>query len=307
MAPTQQPWRVVVVTGERVGARVDAIAAGAVPGFSKRAAKEMIAAGEITLNGKRTRKGEVPPAESRVEIWREPTIAGWTPSPSDEIPLDVVYADENLLVVNKPSGVPSVPLHPGETRTLAGVVVHRFPECAPLCRRAGDGGLLQRLDTETSGAVMVARNRAVFDALLVAQRRGEVEKQYLALVHTAEQIPSSIEIPLAPSGARGHRMGPSSNGMHARTEVAVLTRSDSWALVSATIHRGLRHQIRVHLASIGAPIVGDTLYGNVPAPPSVQRLFLHAHRVSFVHPMHGEKLSIAVPLTKELSKFVEKT
>jgi 23S rRNA pseudouridine1911/1915/1917 synthase len=266
----------------------------------------MIASGDITLDGHRVLKATVPKPGSLVEIWRAPFVGEWLPAPDAGILLDVHYEDKDMLVVEKPADVPSVPLHPEEKGTLANAVVFRFPECAGLFRKSGDGGLLQRLDKETSGAVMAARSQTVFDALVKEQKNGRVEKHYVALVRSTNVIPDIIDTPLAVFGRRRRRMIPSPNGLPACTKLSVLDSNGEWSLVEAVIHRGVRHQIRAHLASIGTPIAGDQLYGDASSSRRFERLFLHAYRLLFTHPRTGKKMSVTAPLSKELSKFVEK-
>jgi 23S rRNA pseudouridine1911/1915/1917 synthase len=300
------PFRTITVPDGVDTSRLDVLVAACVSGISRRMAKNMLRDGSITVNGRRAKGGEPPRAGTVVEIWAAPPPCGWTPLEDKSISLEVYYADADLLVVAKPSGVPSVPLRPDEAGTLAGAVAFRFPECAALYRKAGDGGLLQRLDRETSGAVMVARNPETFDALIGAQHAGDIEKRYLALVRSQGALPGLVETPLAPIGRRGATMRPSPDGRKTCTLIKVLKEGGGLKLVEARIHRGVRHQIRAHLASVGAPIVGDHVYGEGPYPKGCGRLFLHAARVTFVQPRTGEKLSIGVPLPKELSKFVEK-
>ena len=124
---------------------------------------------------------------SQVALWSEPKLADWQPMPDPELSLDVLYEDDHLVAVAKASGIPSVPLHPREPGTLAGAVVARFPRCAGLGRSPGDGGLVHRLDRETSGVVLAALNRDVYERLWAAQQGRRLEKRYLALLRNLQE------------------------------------------------------------------------------------------------------------------------
>jgi 23S rRNA pseudouridine1911/1915/1917 synthase len=292
------------VSKDEAGMRLDAFVAAAVPGLSVRAAKGLVERGLVTVDGRTGRKGERLAAGSLVEIAEHPATGAWLPEPDASVPLRVVLEDPHLLVVDKPSGAPSVPLAPGEKGTLAGAVAARFPECRGVGRCAGDGGLLQRLDTETSGLVIVARSGDVLDRLVRLQDEGAIEKRYLALVRAGRTpIPALVDAALG--SCRGGRMvRPSPDGVKAITRLRPVRDAGPWRLVEALIHRGARHQIRAHLALAGFPIAGDPLYGG-EQPPGLDRLFLHAISVRFPHPILGRPVDASSPLPSELFKFVE--
>jgi 23S rRNA pseudouridine1911/1915/1917 synthase len=172
-------------------------------------------------------------------------------------------------------------------------------------RSPGDAGLLQRLDHGTSGVVIVARSQKVHDILVRRQTAGEMDKKYLALVRARQPgktPPLVIDLPLAGSGPRGHRMKPSANGRSATTRVRLVSEHGDKMLLCASIRSGRRHQIRVHLASAGFPIIGDSLYGEDEQTKQDERLFLHAHQIRLVHPLTGEPIEI----TSELPESFEK-
>lgn len=286
-------------------ARLDAWIASKVPSLSRRRAKELIAAGEITLNGRQVKKGLDLKSGDKVEIWTEPAPADWTPVASRDWELEVVFEDEHLVVVDKRSGIPSVPLSPEETETVANALAARFPECARIGRSPGDGGLVQRLDTETSGLMIAARAEPVHRRLLVMQSAGEIEKTYIALArrHGAE-LPGAIDAPLGPAGPGRRTVKATPDGVPAETTLKLIQTIGEWLLVEAVIHRGQRHQIRAHLAHAGFPIAGDKLYGPEAAPAGLRRLFLHASRLRLIHPVTEETLEIKSDLPQELREVV---
>ncbi len=300
------PWRVLQVGGAVHERRLDTWLAAQLPELTRRQAQEMIAAGEVLVDGYAKKKGTPLEPGSVVTVYSKPRPAFWKPAPDPSLTLEVVHEDQHIIAVSKPSGVPTVPHSPEETSTLAGALVARFPECAPLGRRSGDGGLIQRLDRETSGIILAARSASVHEALVAKQARDEIEKTYLALVRRSEtELPHRIDEPLVSGGASGHRVRVSAHGKSATTRLRQIGERGQWLLVEATIHRGRRHQIRAHLEFAGFPIAGDATYGVDVAPPGLERLFLHAVKVSFLHPVTKESLNISSPLSAELRDILE--
>ncbi len=295
------PWRLFTIAPEDASGRIDSWLASRIEGLSRRQAQQMIADGEVTIDTRRVKKSfELRPG-IEVAVWRAPAGERWAPMADPSVPLEVLLEDEYLVAVEKPSGIASVPLKPDEGGTLAGAVVARFPECAQVGRSAGDGGLIHRLDRETSGAVLVARSQEVHDILTEMQARGAIEKRYLALVGCGDgSLPQVIDAPLEPTGPGGRKMASSKIGRPATTKLRMLEEAGDWLLVEAVIHRGQRHQIRAHLAGAGFPIAGDTLYGSIPPPEGLTRLFLHAHTIHFNHPQKSKPITITSPLPKDL-------
>jgi 23S rRNA pseudouridine1911/1915/1917 synthase len=230
--------------------------------------------------------------------------------------LSVLFEDSQLLAVDKPPGVHSAPLRRGEGGTLLGLVLARYPEVAGLPGiKPVEPGLLHRLDRETSGILLVARTAEAFHSLRAAFEAGRVRKEYTALcacrieARAGERL--HLESRFAPYGRGGRRVRvllPDEEGKPAaqkasprlyRTEVEVLDRQGSWALVRASLLRGFRHQVRAHLAHLGLPIAGDGPYG-VQAPPGApERLYLHASALELPHPASGKALRLSSPLPPE--------
>jgi 23S rRNA pseudouridine1911/1915/1917 synthase len=202
--------------------------------------------------------------------------------------------------------MPSHPLRSHETRTLANALVARFPDCAEASAEAStdphrrEAGLVHRLDTGTSGAIMAARHSAAWRALRAAFGRGDVEKRYVALVHSNDIEPGECTAPLA---HRGNRMIAIADGsavadsaLPATTRWRVIARLSGYTLLECTTRTGRMHQVRVHLAHVGAPIVGDSLYGGPAAPGPMSGHFLHASALGFSHPTTGAPMVIEAPL-----------
>lgn len=245
-------------------ARLDIWLACRIPGLSRRKAVQAIEDGKVFINGLSCSKSQIIVSGDVVTVFAPLFLKDWTPKPKKAFPLIIHYQDDDLLVVEKPCAVSSVPLRPDETDTLSNVVVAHFPECAKVGKREGDGGLLQRLDYETSGAVMVGRSQQVYDILVNAQQKDKIEKSYLALVHGSTPDRFSVETPLVGSGVNNCKTAVFSTGRVYRTDIFTVSSYKKFTLVKAVIHRGARHQIRVHLAHKGFPIAMDSMYCSFP-------------------------------------------
>ena len=298
----------LALTAEKQGSptRLDVWLSANVSDLARRRAPRIILKGTVTLNGARVRKNDLVKEGDLVELHTDPAPGNWTALPAPQLDLETVYVDTDLLAIVKPAGVPTVPLAPDEPGTLAGAIASLFPECATIGRSPGDSGLIHRLDAETSGLLMAARNIETFGRLLDMQRNDQIEKRYAALVKpTGAQLPSVIDFPLGSTDRGGRKVRRDPSGRHATTLVRPVEEHGEFLLVEATIHRGLRHQIRAHLALAGFPIVGDPLYGEATVDAS-GRMFLHATSIIMRHPSDPNRdLSPESPLPTELTEFLK--
>jgi 23S rRNA pseudouridine1911/1915/1917 synthase len=271
---------------------------------SRRKARELIESRKVTVNGRYLDKGATlaPGDDVRVrELPRSPTLL-----PNPGLKIDVLYEDERVLVVNKPGSIPCHPLREDEQDTLLNGVVAAFPEVAKAGPKPLEGGLVHRLDNGTSGALIIARTPEAFAVMRTAIRGGSVMRRYLALcvgrlehVEIATPIAHHRKNPrkmitqaaiVAPSGARP-----------AATAARPLRHYSNFSLIEARPSTGRRHQIRVHLASLGHPLVGDTLYGGPQVPGlALGRLWLHLSEVAFDTFSRGY-VTIRSPLPMDLN------
>jgi 23S rRNA pseudouridine1911/1915/1917 synthase len=229
------------------------------------------------------RKGDPARAGARVTLAAPPAdAAALRPLPDPDAPLAVLHADDHLLALAKPPGGPSHPLRAGERGTLANALVARYPECAGAGADPREAGLVQRLDAGTSGALLAARDRATWDALRALFRAGAVGKLYLALVHGAAADDESHQ-PI--------------RDQPASTRWTVDRRLPGYTLLRCVAQTGRMHQVRIHLAGAGHPVVGDRDYGPLGAAPAgLIGHFLHAARLELSHPRGGAALVIEAPL-----------
>jgi 23S rRNA pseudouridine1911/1915/1917 synthase len=277
---------------------------------SRRVAQELVERGLVRINGRRSKKSEVVGAEDRVEV--AATNRRAVIEPNADLPLEVIHQDAAVLVVNKPGAVPCHPLNSEERDTVMNAVVARFPDVATVGEKPLEGGLLHRLDNGTSGALLIARNRGTFDKLRDAIRAGRIARRYEALVAGSLEHKTEIDTPIAHHAKNARKMvvgdtssaNPKRAGRAARTLVEPLRRVGEFTLLSIAPKTGSRHQIRVHLASIGHPIVGDTLYGG-PASDALAhgRFWLHLCEVAFDSPAVGH-VKVTAPIPEDLKKLI---
>lgn len=278
---------------------------------SRRAARAIVERGNVRINGRRCVKSAIVAPSDIVEVAELPAAVPITPNPSLE--LDVLYCDAAMLVVGKPGGVPCHPIHAGESETVMNGIVARFPECAALGEKPVEGGLVHRLDNGTSGALIVARTAEAFTALRAAIRSGAVVRRYQALVAGRLDHPLDLDRRIAhhPKNPRKMTIGDPESldrgriGRAASTHAEPLRRIGAgWTLVTVTPRTGSRHQIRVHLAEAGFPIVGDTLYGGPEAPGLAPgRFWLHLLTLVLDSPAAGP-IKVTAPLPADLTTLI---
>lgn len=271
------------------------------PHLTRSRVQHLINEGLVSVSGTRAKPAlrlepgqqvtvEVPPAS-------EPSAA------PEEIPLDILYEDGDILAVNKPAGMTVHPAAGHPSATLVNAILAHARDLS------GVGGVLRpgivhRLDRDTSGVILVAKHDAAHNDLARQLKERTVEKTYLALVEgTPKPRHGIVDAPIARDSRNRQRMAIVEGGREAVTEYRVIERFRGVSLVEAQPKTGRTHQIRIHLAAIGHPIVGDRVYGH----PSelVGRQFLHAARIAFAHPRTGERVDLEAPLAADLHHTLE--
>ena len=285
--------------------RLDKLLADQLPELTRSAAQRLIAGGRVTVDGELAKPShKVRPGEEVVVVLPADEPTELLP---EEIHLDIIYEDRFLLVVNKPAGmvVHPAPGHPGGTLVNA-VLAH----CPELAASEGDRpGIVHRLDRDTSGLILVAKSDKARRALQRQFKERQVYKAYAALLDGHLQPAwGRVEAPVGRDPHHRQRMAVVSGGREAATEYHVLEQfahrvgpaAGEYTLVEAEPVTGRTHQIRVHFASIGHPVVGDEVYGRRKTSLPVSRQFLHARRLRFKHPSTGQRLEMEAPLPEEL-------
>jgi 23S rRNA pseudouridine1911/1915/1917 synthase len=277
--------------------RVDKALARFYPEAGRRQLAGLFADGAVRINGRRASKGDRVAAGDTIELAREP-VSGTAlrPAPDPDVELTILVERSELVAIAKPAGVPSQPLRAGELGTVANAIAFRFPECVAIGDDPRDGGLVHRLDIGTSGVLVVARTLDAYHALRAAFAAGMVVKHYLAITD-GRPAASECDAPLAQRGKRV--VVDLADGLPAYTEIAVERASPAHALVRCIARTGRMHQVRAHLAHVGAPITGDTRYGGAPLPGH-DGFFLHAASVAL--PLGREQLVIEAPTTAHFDR-----
>lgn len=294
---------VLSVLGSEAGERLDRYLAARLASTSRSSVQKLIASGQVTVNGGAER--------ARYAVAEGDTIVVHLPEmePLESVapPLVILYEDDALLILDKPAGlvVHEAAGHKGET--LVSVLRAQRPLLATAGMDPRRPGIVHRLDKDTSGVLAVAKSLASLTALQRQFRRREVTKQYLALVY-GSPAPSraAIEAPIQRDEANRARMAVSPEGRYARTEYEVLERFKDVSLVSVNLMTGRTHQIRVHMATIGYPVVGDRTYGRRREALAVPRQMLHAQRLTLTHPLSGERMSFEAPVPADIQAVLDR-
>ena len=300
------------VTGEDAGERLDRFLAAHLPEMSRTHVRSLIDEGRVRVQGVAKKPShhvelgdtvtvEIPP----------PPVPGVEP---EDIPLDILYEDADIAVVNKPAGMI---VHPGagaDAGTLVAALLHRYGKSDGLSTIGSPlrPGIVHHIDKGTSGVLVIARTDAAHHKLVEDFRERRIEKTYLALLHgRVKGEAGTIELPVARDLRRRSRMtARRREGREARTDWRLLLRLEAFSLIEADLHTGRTHQIRVHFSALACPVVGDTLYG---APrqervgqlrPPLGRNFLHAARIAFNHPRTGQRVECRAPLPQDLVAYV---
>ena len=279
-------------TQAEAGHRLDLFLRQQMGGVSRGSISRLIARGLVLVEGRRAKKGDRLQAGQQIVV----AVASWDERPfaEPELELRVVAVYPYMVAFNKPAGMSSHPLLPGEQGTAANAIAALFPECVEASARAREAGLVNRLDWGTSGLLLAARDRSAHNELRGLFSAGQVRKSYLALVAGALKEARSISGRIAPrpGDRRRVRVLPedASDGQPALSEVRPLEQRGACTLVRVRCRSGRRHQVRIHLAHIGHPLLGDSLYGG-PTSDAIQMPFLHAHTLQVA----GEKLTAGLP------------
>jgi len=302
---SEQPVeQVFSIQAETPGQRLDHCIVEAVPDLSRSEIQRLIKAGQILVNGAASK-----PAY-RLEQGDSIKISLPEPPPDiiepEEIPLNVIYEDSNLIVIDKPAGMVVHPAFGNRSGTLVNAALARWPEMRDV---GGDqrAGVVHRLDKDTSGLIVMAKNTAALDALQAQFKARTVYKCYLALV---EGVPGNssglIEAPIGRDPRQRKRMAVTRDGRPAITRYDLLEDLGTNALLSLVLHTGRTHQIRVHLAWLGHPVVGDTVYGFRKQRINMKRLFLHAAELHIDSPGTGQRLKFQSSLPDSLENILDK-
>ena len=303
--------RVAEIPPDLAGRRLDQALAVLFPDVTRSQLQQWIADGRVSLGDRLPRKRDKVAGGERVEIRVPPPAAGaWAAEP---LPLEVVYEDESLLVVDKPAGLV---VHPGAGNpqgTLLNALLHHAPGLARLPR----AGIVHRLDKDTSGLLVVAKNERARQYLIRGLAARRIRREYIAVVHGVVIAGGTVEAPIGRHRVERTRMAVTERGRAAVSHYRVMRKYRAHTLVQVSLESGRTHQIRVHMAHLKFPVVGDPVYGGrlrIPAGASprlaellrgFKRQALHAAKLSLVHPDTGEEVRWAASVPPDMSELME--
>ncbi len=298
-----------------VGQRLDRYLASMLDTLSRSAVQQLIEEKQVLVNGHPGKPGYMLRNGDEIEVLRvnKPTLSHVQPQ---SLPLDIIYEDADLLVLNKAAGMVVHPAPGHSNDTLVNALLARYPEL-----QAAEGesvseeeavrpGIVHRLDKDTSGLLIVAKNPRTQAALIEQMKEHRITKRYLALVEGVVALDQgSIDAPIGRNPRHRQQMAITTVGSReARTHFRVLQRFKHHTLLLLQLETGRTHQIRVHLKAIGHPVVGDLTYGSTHAhrKPLLNRQFLHAYQLIFTHPITGATLELEAPLPPELQNVLDR-
>lgn len=285
------------------GKRLDAFLHERLPEFSRSRLQSWIKAGRVTVGLEKARAAAILKGGEAIEV--DPAPLPPLRAEAEDLPVRVLYSDDDLVVIDKPSGMV---VHAGAghaTGTLVNALLHHFGSLSQVNGELRPG-IVHRLDKETSGVLVVARTDRAHRALAEQFQRREVEKTYLAVVQGAPSpAQGRIVSPITRDPVHRTRMTTRlGTGRSALTDYKLAEKLGRYSLLEVRIGTGRTHQIRVHLASIGHPVAGDRHYGAAALPDFPGRFLLHAHRLRFRSPGHGEWIDVTSPVPPDFAAFV---
>lgn len=302
----------LTIGADEAGQRADQTLAALLPGLSRSQVQRLIKDGQVTIGERVLTKPSdlLQPGTELTVVMPPPDLSDAAP---EDLPLDILYEDAQIVVVNKAAGMVVHPAAGHASGTLVNALLHHVQDLSGVGGTMRPG-IVHRLDKGTSGVMVVAKTDAAHQELARQFQDREVEKEYVALVWGLVHNRTRIEAPIGRDPHDRQKMT-----TRARRSRAAVTRV-TWALhlpgvslIRVAIHTGRTHQIRVHLSSIGHPVCGDAMYGGIPrriaphlkALSSLQRPFLHAERLVFTHPTEGRRMEFEAPLPDDLALVLE--
>ncbi|MGV6826011.1 MAG: 23S rRNA pseudouridine(1911/1915/1917) synthase RluD [bacterium] len=300
-----------VVSSELAGQRLDKACAEVFPDFSRNQLKQWIESGDLQLDGEIRRPRDKVSAGQTLSL--RPVLEDQVRCAPENIPLDLIYEDEQILVINKPAGLVVHPAAGNWQGTLQNALLYHYPNSIQLPR----AGIVHRLDKETSGLMVVARTPGAHKRLVDALQARDIHREYRAITMGTVISGGTVDAPIGRHKVHRTRMAVTPTGKEAVTHYRVLEKFRAHTLLQVQLETGRTHQIRVHLADIHFPIAGDPVYGGRLRIPSgcsealkqvlqqFKRQALHAFRLELTHPESGELMAWEAPMPDDMLHLLD--
>ena len=294
-----------IVNEEENGKRLDVYIASKDEETTRSSAQRQIEQGNVVVNGKKITKVSYKIAKGdNITVEEQEPVE--IELKAQDIPVDIIYEDKDIIVVNKPKGMVVHPANGNPDGTLVNAIM-------AICKDSLSGiggeirpGIVHRLDKDTSGLLIVAKNDMAHVNMSEQIKRHEVKKTYIALVRgIVKENEATIDMPIGRSNSDRKKMAVTKNGKNAVTHIKVLKRYDKYTLLEINIETGRTHQIRVHLAHIGYPVIGDYIYSNGKNEFGIVGQCLHAKSLEFKHPITGKDMKLEAPLPEYFEKVLQ--
>ena len=296
--------KVYIVEEKDAKVRIDKAISDRDSSLSRVAIQRLIENGKILVNGKKTKASYKLAVGDEITIEKEELVE--VKLEAEDIPLDVIYEDDDILVVNKQKGLVVHPGNGNPNGTLVNAIMARCKDSLSGIGGEIRPGIVHRIDKDTSGLLIIAKHDKAHINMSEQIKNHEVTKTYLALVRgNIKENQATINMPIARSTKDRTKMAVSKNGKNAVTHIEVLERFDGFTYIKVNIETGRTHQIRVHMAQIGFPIVGDTVYSNGKNPFGVEGQMLHSSILEFVHPISGKEMKLEAPLPEYFEEVLK--